>query len=135
MCPFSRLEAYIQAMARNCLNPDMGKLLNEFNAFADEEIIVGIEMQNFYDIIEHLIKCRPCRQNLSFWAKHLFSSELFMRGHFLSGQAKIRRLQYRMKWRAAKGKAQIKLIDDYLKKSLQEPWKSEHKKIKQFIEN
>lgn len=134
MCALPKLvEAYIQAMERNCLNPDIGKYLNEFNAIMNEE--EDKDMPYLDIMVKHLIECRSCRQRLNFMAKHFLSDELFWRGHFLTGQAKIKRRQIRRKWRIAKGKEWIKLADKYLKQFIQEPWKSEHKKIKKFIED
>lgn len=141
MCPQpNRAKAYQQALKRNCLKPDIGRLLNEFN----EKILQGeflyednveSKIPYYEDMIQHLIECRSCRQHLNEWAKHLLSGELFWSGHFLTEQAKIERQKFRIKWERAEGKEWMRLMDKYLKMVTQEPFKTEYKKIKQFIKD
>lgn len=134
MCSYTNHEkAYLQALRRGCLNPDLGKLLDGFEGLIGPE--KDYSKAHYQTMIQHLIECRPCRKQLGEMGKYILSAELFWSGCFVNGKGKEQRSELRARMmRTESPRKKIKFMEEVLRKSIQEPWKSELKRIRRFIE-
>jgi len=134
MCPFPRqAKGYDEAVKRKCLNPDLGRLLTDFNQLMESR---GKEDFTFLDeMVKHLIACRPCRQSLTSTGKDVFAAELFWSGHFLKGKEKAARRQLRAELaKPGPFRKKVTLMKVISRKYREEPWKTEIDRIEKFIE-
>ena len=134
MCSYSgRIEPYNKALKRKCLNPQLGMFLDEFNKLFEKENDKFVF--DYHNMIQHLIECQPCRKQLSDTGKYILSAELFWTGHFLPVDEKLHREEIRSRLISDESsQSNISLIEYVLEKSIQEPWGTELKKIRCFIE-
>lgn len=128
-----RVKAFIEARRRQCVNPSKGMFLNKFN-----KIMEGNEDQEITyldDMVQHLVECRSCRQQLTKPGKYLFAAELFWLGYFLHGDEKVERRQLKEKLKEPGDyQEKVRLMKEISKNSRLERWKEERKKIDKFIE-
>ena len=133
MCAFPRRpKGYDEAVKRKCLNPDLGRHLDEFNQFMESH---KRDKFTFLDeTVQHLVECRPCRQSLTSTGNDVLAAELFWSGHFLKGEQKAARQQLRAELtKPGPFRKKVALMKEIARKYREEPWKTEIACIEKFI--
>jgi hypothetical protein len=120
-----------------CLNPEIGKHLEEFNAVPLEKLDEPglVNPKRFREIINHIFFCQFCRSKLSETAKIRFTSEMFWGGYFLEGEARERRRKLRVLLHRYLSTHNYRGLDMILETTRDAEAREEFKRIERFLKD